>query len=430
MKSMRDALVRIVHPYKLLYTIKFQQPEYSLLDQEYIEEEHVIEKHDISTAPLITRDAYVSGGYPDAASQYGVIGRILSTQGWQITHGLCYVGEYAYPSLPVNSEAAWLAVPNNPNIARPEVHVYVSRSFLKTMRAVYEPLGSHVIVQPLIFSESELDAQAFLSMMAVGSSDSAPLYMQIVLTILRELGENYTYQTFVKELERRKEKFNPAQLAGLEQRMSLLTSFTAKDTKPAPGRGSRFSAGRLTIIDLSDPFIDPVSACGLFEIMTRLFIRADLDTGKFLLVDEAHKYLSASKSSGLTNALLALTRQQRHLSMRVIISTQEPTVVPPVLLDLCTVFVLHRFSSPSWWEHLIKHVSADFTASDAFDKVVRLQTGQAIVLAPSALGVFNTSEASESGNRLLSRFGRRYLIMKTRKRVTKDGGASVLVLGG
>ena len=29
----------------------------------------------------------------------------------------------------------------------------------------------------------------------------------------------------------------------------------------------------------------------------------------------------------------------------------------------------------------------------------------------------------------LERFGRRYLIMKTRKRVTADGGASVLVLG-
>lgn len=77
--------------------------------------------------------------------------------------------------------------------------------------------------------------------------------------------------------------------------------------------------------------------------------------------------------------------------MRLIISTQgkrplfsskvpasersflEPTVVPPVLLDLCTVAILHRFSSPSWWEHLAKHVSADISAEDAFDRVVKLQ---------------------------------------------------------
>jgi hypothetical protein len=54
-------------------------------------------------------------------------------------------------------------------------------------------------------------------------------------------------------------------------------------------------------------------------------------------------------------------------------SLLEPTIVPPVLLDLCGLTILHRFSSPSWWEHLIKHVSADFTGTDVFDQVVKLQ---------------------------------------------------------
>ncbi|KAG6840464.1 hypothetical protein C0991_006600 [Blastosporella zonata] len=251
------------------------------------------------------------------------------------------------------------------------------------MRAVYAPLGKHVIVEPLTFSESELDAQAFLSMMSVGSSEAAPLYIQIILTILRQLGENYTYQAFIRELECQKKKFNPAQLSGLEQRMSLLTSFIGKKKKSVHGgfksHESRFVAGRLTIIDLSDPFIDPASACGLFEIIVRLFIRSDVGTGKVLVVDEAHKAI-----------------------------------------------VLHRFSSPSWWDHLIKHVSADFMGSDAFDQVVKLHTGQAIVLAPSALGAFTFST---SPNKSLGRFGRRYLILKTRERVTQDGGASVLVIG-
>ncbi|KAG6868454.1 hypothetical protein C0993_002592 [Termitomyces sp. T159_Od127] len=295
------------------------------------------------------------------------------------------------------------------------------------MKTVYAPLGDHIIVEPLVFSESELDAQAFLSMMAVGGSESAPLYMQIVLTILRDLGEKYTFRAFMQELENQKKKFNPNQVSGLEQRMSLLTSFLAKDKKGrrhAPT--SRFAAGRLTIIDLSDPFIDPASACGLFEIIVRLFVRSDVGTGKVLVVDEAHKYLSSNRgSSGLTKALLMLTRQQRHLSMRVIISTQEPTVVPPVLLDLCSVVFLHRFSSPSWWEHVIKHVAADFDGSDAFDKVVKLHTGQAVVLAPSALGTFTSCI---SAGKVLDRLGRRYLVMKTRKRVTRDGGASILVI--
>jgi len=49
------------------------------------------------------------------------------------------------------------------------------------MRTVYAHLGENVIVEPLVFHNSELDAAAIFSMMAVGSPESAPLYMQIIL---------------------------------------------------------------------------------------------------------------------------------------------------------------------------------------------------------------------------------------------------------
>lgn len=123
--------------------------------------------------------------------------------------------------------------------------------------------------------------------------------------------------------------------------MSLLEAFLDKNRMKNAKPASRFSAGQITIIDLSDPFIDSASACGIFEIITRLFVRAKVDTGKVLVVDEAHKvcpiypvidvslmhaieqYLSSSEgSSGLTKALLTLIREQRHKAMRVIISTQ------------------------------------------------------------------------------------------------------------
>ena len=90
-----------------------------------------------------------------------------------------HFGEGGSNSLP--SEAAWLAISRSLDVKPPEVCVYVSESSLNTMKTVYAPLGDHVTVEPLIFSESELDAQAFLSMMAVGSSDSAPLYIQLIL---------------------------------------------------------------------------------------------------------------------------------------------------------------------------------------------------------------------------------------------------------
>ena len=78
-------------------------------------------------------------------------------------------------------EAAWLGCAKTDAVCAPTVKVYVSKSSLTTMKRVYEPLGKKVVVEPLQFSESELDAQAILSMMAVGSSEHAPLYMQSLL---------------------------------------------------------------------------------------------------------------------------------------------------------------------------------------------------------------------------------------------------------
>jgi hypothetical protein len=102
--------------------------------------------------------------------------------------------------------------------------------------------------------------------------------------------------------------------------------------------------------------------------------------------------------------------------MRVIISTQgnfspqsdgeamliqnsEPTVVPPVLLDLCTVAIMHRFSSPAWWDHLARHISADVSADAAFDTVVKLQVRRALEQRSSA----NTVHTSRLARRLFLR---------------------------
>ncbi|KAE9410324.1 hypothetical protein BT96DRAFT_871161 [Gymnopus androsaceus JB14] len=432
-----------------------------------------METHELKDAPIMTREAFLRCG--SAAAQYGVLGRAVSchfkkdvqtfedprlylntnapfsalvcgVQGSGKSHSvaimlenmfissssilgtlqkpLCglvfHFGEGGSGSSPC--EAAWIGVSDHPSVKSPPVKVFVSKSSLNRMKNVYAPLTQrgNVTVEPLLFDESELDAQAFLALMAVGSSENAPLYIQMILAILRDLGESFSYQKFMVALEKKKKTFNPAQLTGLEQRLALLNSFLGSEKKS----NSRFSPGELTIIDLSDPFIDPASACGLFEVLTRLFVRAEVETGKVLVIDEAHKYLSSSQNaSGLTKALLSLTRQQRHLAMRVIISTQEPTVVTPVLLDLCTVTILHRFSSPSWWTHLEKHVSADLS-EEAFDRVVKLQTGEAIVIAPSGLATFPSSTGEEK----VGQIGRRYLIVKTRKRVTQDGGASIRVV--
>lgn len=107
--------------------------------------------------------------------------------------------------------------------------------------------------------------------------------------ILRELGEGYTFEKFMMQLEYKKLEMVPTQTAILKQRLDLLNSFLDKNGRAKP---SRFVAGQLTIVDLSDTFIDSASACAIFEILVRLFVRAEVRTGKVLVIDEAHKVLN------------------------------------------------------------------------------------------------------------------------------------------
>lgn len=49
-----------------------------------------------------------------------------------------------------------------------------------------------------------------------------------------------------------------------------------------------------------------------------------------------------------------------------------------------------------------------------------------MVLAPSGLGVFNVK--GMDGVNEVAQFGRRFMVIKTRRRITTDGGASILAV--
>ena len=129
----------------------------------------------------------------------------------------------------------------------------------------------------------------------------------------------------------------------------------------------------------------------------------------------------------LNEFLLTTIRQQRHFGARVIISTQEPTIAPQ-LIDLCAITIIHRFSSPEWFRILKRHISIssnsctnDPGTENLFYKILNLRTGEALVFAPTAVvGKGLSGELVKATETLLRVF--------MRKRVTKDGGQSVVCM--
>jgi hypothetical protein len=102
---------------------------------------------------------------------------------------------------------------------------------------------------------------------------------------------------------------------------------------------------------------------------------------------------TSPEAADLTDTLLSVVRQQRHLAARVLIATQEPTLAP-ALLELCNVTIIHRFSSPAWFKAIKSHIAGagieglgpnNTASSTIFQKIVRLPTGEALVFCPTAL---------------------------------------------
>ncbi|OAA34126.1 hypothetical protein NOR_08666 [Metarhizium rileyi] len=279
-------------------------------------------------------------------------------------------------------EAAFLA--SVPGI---KVRVLCSPTNIATIKKTYSQLN--VDVQPLQIRESNLNTKRMLDLMAVNQDDTAvPLYIHIVHRILREMriqqqntGGSFNYGLFKSKVA--EADLTAAQLAPLSQRLSVLESFMPK----AKGVGTEWS----------------------------------------------NEYMSTSpESTTLTNTILSTVRLQRHLGVRIIIATQEPTISPS-LLDLCSVTIIHRFTSPAWIHALRAHTtlrlaSEDITADAAskaqdkiFQIIVRLNTGEALVFAPNAaVGMKNKGKIAQ----LL--LGSAYLEVKIRARLSNDGGESLM----
>jgi len=127
-------------------------------------------------------------------------------------------------------------------------------------------------------------------------------------------------------------------------------------------------------------------------------------------------------SKFLADSLDHTIRLQRHLGTRMIISTQEPTTSTD-LIALCNMTVIHRFTSPTWYAALRRHISALDNNDDKalMQRIEGLETGEALVYCPSTVLAKN-----DDGS--LAKATGQLLKINIRKRITEDGGESIMAV--
>ncbi|KAJ5669577.1 hypothetical protein N7462_010647 [Penicillium macrosclerotiorum] len=419
---------------------------------------------------------------------------ICGSQGSGKSHTLsCLLENYLFPSSPVGHltaplsgvifhydrftgfsntqicEAAYLCSSQIP------VRVFVSPTNFLAMKKAYTNLpglgdvSEKLTVEPMYLPVKGLNISMMKTLMGIESMAGQPLYVEMVMKILRDMAitnqgrDTFDYALFKCILE--EEEFMKTQQTPLRMRLDGLESFFEPGSVPGAKKNMKASAraetqwtfakGSLTIIDLSSPFIGPDDACALFNICISLFLGDQHQSGRILAFDEAHKFLTSTSSEALdlTETLLSIVRQQRHLGTRVVIATQEPTIAPS-LLDLCNMTIIHRFTSPAWFQSIKAHLAGadadksytkDIVERDLFRRIVQLSTGEALLFCPTALldvirgnvelgmqsklhgsnSMIDNEEITADSHRPIQ-LGTNYAHIRIRKRVTADGGRSLI----
>jgi hypothetical protein len=322
-----------------------------------------------------------------------------------------------------------------------KVRILVSRGSYRDRRARYTKLAGgnadNMDVRTLGFKDEHINVERMKRLMAFSETaeSGVPLYVSVIQKILREMNEAempFSFDEFEHLLSIQQKSFAPSQTNMLHQRMEILRSFRHRPRLNKKGKQVQEPDApnvfkpdpkTLTIVDLTDPFIDKATACVLFNICLELFKENKPKDGIAIVLDEAHRYMDAtSAATAFTESLLASIMLQRHDKTRVIIATQEPTISPK-LMDLCSMTIVHRFSSPAWFNAIKDHLAAASEADrqEMFEKIVRLDVGESLVFSPSSFLCLNGEGRQKLGTGVMK--------MKTRGRKGLDIGKSGMAGG-
>lgn len=226
-------------------------------------------------------------------------------------------------------------------------------------------------IHPIKFSSGELGAESWKFLLAAYGNDS--FYVRQLVAIMRRHRDNLTLSRFREEIAAADLTQQSRRLA--EDRLNFAEPYVDDNAT----LGSLIRPGRTIIVDLRDPWIEKDEALGLFVVMMRIFASTKHQGqafNKLVIFDEAHKYISESE---LIGQVVETIREMRHQATSVVIASQDPLSVPRSVIELTSILILHRMTSPQWLKHLKSAISALDDVSDP--QLAALRAGEALAWA-------------------------------------------------
>ena len=269
---------------------------------------------------------------------------------------------------------------------------------LEERKSEYPDLAIH----PIAFDSAELSIKDWMFLMGAIGNDS--IYIKELKEIMRDLDPDISLSG-IKEAVSDSEYLSSSQKRSANHRLKFASRFLKDGFKLR----NLMKPGRLIIVDLRDQLIEKEEALGLFVVMLNIFSGVKAVNGvsfnKFIVFDEAHKYMN---NKDLVSSITEAIREMRHRGVSVMIASQDPMSLPTDIIELSSIVVMHRFSSPAW----VKHVQKAITP---------LQN-----LTPTEMAALGSGEAYIWANKASDKaITQRPIKISIRPRVTKHGGDTI-----
>lgn len=253
-----------------------------------------------------------------------------------------------------------------------DVVLLAPESQVETRKAEYPDLEIHRIG----FDSSELGVKEWMFLLGAMGNDST--YIKELKQIMKGCRNNMSLENIRKGVED-SPYMSTSQRTLATQKLDFASDYITDGTKLQ----QLMKPGRLIIVDLRDEFIEKDEALGLFVVMLNIFSNAKAVNGqkfnKFIVFDEAHKYMN---NKDLVDSITTAIREMRHKGVSIMIASQDPMSLPTEIIELSSIVVLHRFSSPAWVKHVQKAITPLQTLTAT--EMAQLGSGEALVWASKA----------------------------------------------
>ena len=347
-----------------------------------------------------TVGSLIEGGLLNAP-RLGPLPQPLATVVFHYSADATYRSEFATLSDPNDDpdSSGWLQQNGLAGKSVHDVVVLASERQLETRRLEYP--GARV--EPLTLAPSELTLGDWKLLM--GIEGGKQMYAKELALVLRDLGKDFSGDQLRERIDGT--DLSKQQKSTAKARVRFVEEYLHQDRKVVDW----LAPGRLLIIDVRDELIDKDEALSIFMVLLNRFAGAgtvDADRfNKMVVFDEAHKYMS---DTSLTDAINEAVREMRHKGITLVIASQDPLSIPSVVIELSTVIITHRMSSPAWLRTL-KNSSQAFQAVKP-GELAALKSGQALLWSAGGSARYRVPQK-----------------VQTRQRMTKHGGGTVRVDG-